>query len=97
MSRYKEGLTLIPAHMREGVIRYIDRGIPMGSFGNAVMANNFLEAFSRADLQNLHSMKGWAEFIYLYAPAGCHGSQERVDEWCKRGGLEGIAEKETSI
>lgn len=90
MSEYKDGLHLIPQHMRGGVTRYIDGGLPhMGSFLRAVMENNFLEAFARADEANTECMKGWAHFIYMYAPSDCHGSPEKVKAWIEHGGLAG--------
>ena len=90
MAEYKDGLHLLPEHMRDGVVRYIERGLPhMGSFLRAVMENNLTEAFGRADDVNAAAMKNWAVFVYSYAPSGCHGSPERVSDWIKRGGLLG--------
>lgn len=90
MSDYREGLSYLPAHMRDGVTRYIERGLPhMGSFLRAVMENNLTEAFGRADAENTAAMKNWAMFVHSYAPCGCHGSPENVEAWIERGGLQG--------
>lgn len=98
MREYKGGLHLLPEHMRGGVERYIERGLPhMGSFLRAVMENNLTEAFGRADDANTAAMKNWAIFVYSYAPAGCHGSPERVKDWIERGGLVGRVPVETEV
>lgn len=81
MANYKEGLHLIPEHMHGAVERYLEKGIPGGSFLTAVLANDLMGAFGRADLTNQQCMKGWAEFVYNYLPASSHGSYEIVEQW----------------
>lgn len=84
-----EGLHLVPQHMQGGIRRYLLNGIPPGGFLTAVLENNLMEAFGRADAVNRAAMFGWCQFIYGYAPAGCHGSPAKVSAWIESGGLVG--------
>lgn len=84
---WREGLHLVPVHMHDVVERWIEQGIPGGSFLTAVMENDFMQAVGRADYINLKYLEGWAEFLYNYAPSACHGSTEKVRAWALRGGL----------
>ncbi|WP_162947037.1 hypothetical protein [Ruegeria sp. EL01] len=80
----------LPAHMQDGFRLYIEKGIPMGSFGRAFLSNDLMGAFNRADETNRASMFDLCVWLHNRAPIGCHGSPERVDEWIQAGGLEGI-------
>lgn len=82
--------TRIPEHMRHGARLYVEQGVPPGSFLYAVLSNNLLEAFKRADDDNAAAMRDWAAFVYNDLPTLCHGSEDIVDQWIKRGGLEGV-------
>ena len=86
---YVDGLSKLPAHMVDSVIRYIDYGIPPGHFLTAVFSNQFVGAFHRADDTNIVYMKAWASFIYNDAPGNSHGSPSHVRDWIKSGGLVG--------
>lgn len=81
---------LLPTHMSEGVMRYIERGVPMGNFGTALLSNDFMGAHRRADVENLLAMHSWAIFLESYAPRGCYGSPSAVKSWCASGGLSGL-------
>ncbi len=81
---------LIPAHMHDAVVNYVMNGISGGSFLDAVLCNDFLNAAGRADAENTRALKNWAIFIYQFTPAFCHGSPEHVNEWCAVGGINGI-------
>ncbi len=80
-------LQMLPEHMQGAVYRYLDRGIPMGSFGTAIMSNQLVESFNRADEINLDGMRAWVEWLYVFCPAGARGSAEKVRDWCASGGL----------
>ncbi len=63
---------------------YVDRGVPMGHFLNAVFANDLFGAFGRADEFNKLFLEHYVRFIYNYCPMGCHGSYEKVQGWVNR-------------
>lgn len=91
-------LQILPDHMIEGMILYILKGIPPGSFMLAVLAGDLFEALRRADDVNVHALYNYGRFLISSAPIGCYGSEERVSEWIKDGGMQGLtqAHKETS-
>ncbi len=88
------GLAKLPAHMRDGVERYVMHGIQGGSFMTELFANRLVQAFGRADEENTDAMREWASWLYNDAPGGCWGSPMAVSEWIAAGGLMGICAKE---
>ena len=80
----------LPEHMRDGFRLYIEKGVPGGSFMTAVLSNDLRGAFGRADEINRARMFDTVAFLVNEAPIGCHGSPERVRDWIKAGGLQGI-------
>ena len=62
---------------------YVTKGWEPGSFVMAVLENNLMEAFGRADLGNRASLFEICDYIYNYIPSGAHGSPERVQAWMK--------------
>lgn len=85
----------LPKHMQGAARRYVEDGIEPGGFLTALLANDFMGAFGRADTENVAALKNWARWIYNEAPNGCHGSYECVTDWCKAGGLNGLARAST--
>lgn len=85
------GLETLPAHMRDSVERYVLYGVPGGSFLTELFANRLVQAFGRADDENIAAMRDWAAWLYNHAPRGCWGSHKAVAEWCEAGGLLGMA------
>ncbi len=74
---------LIPQHMHEGLVRYMAIGHRSnnGHFLRAVMNNDLMGAFGRADSANAVSMGDWATFLYNFAPRGCYGHPDAYDEF----------------
>lgn len=87
----------LPDHMQEATKRYIERGGQVGIFLTEVFSNRLVQAYSRADEMNQAFMKMWVSFLYNEAPRGCWGSPEAVEEWQRRGGLEGIQRERDRI
>jgi len=86
----------LPQHMRGGMQRYIEQGIPPGGFLAAILANDLVLAAMRADAINQHQLFDYAHFLYNQAPRDCWGCQEAIDEWIEQGGLKGIQAHERS-
>lgn len=80
----------LPEHMRDGFRRYIEDGIPGGSFMTAVLSNDLMGAFQRADDINRDHMFDTCAFLHNEAPRGCFGSPEHVKDWIRSGGLNGL-------
>jgi hypothetical protein len=80
---------LIPSYMREGVLMYIERGVPPGSFLQAVLKNDLWRAVDCADQTNIQIVHRYVLFFYNYAPSECWGSVDAYEAWIKRGGAKG--------
>lgn len=78
---------LIPIHCRADTKRYIEEGQLPGGFLQAVICNNLVEAFARADDINQQSLRDYANFLYNEAPASSWGSREAMEAWSFAGGL----------
>ena len=63
--------------------RYLNHGIMPGSFMTAVLENNLMEAFGRADICNEANMKNIVGYIYNHVPSNAWGSKEKVTEYLK--------------
>lgn len=79
----------IPEHMRGGVTRYVEQGIPPGHFLLAVFNNDLMEACARGDDQNVRLLGGYAKLLVNQCPGACWGNEENVKQWLLRGGIEG--------
>lgn len=92
MDKVIDGLDLLPDYMRSGMERYLLHGISPGGFLTAVLENNLVEAFARADMTNRPRLWDYAKFLHNYAPkipVPAWGSPEIVAKWIKAGGLNG--------
>lgn len=86
-------LEALPAHMRPGVLRYLNDGIIPGSFLKAVLENDLVGALGTADEDNRAIIWDYANMLYNAFPArgnGCWGSPEALEDWAAVGGLNGI-------
>ena len=79
----------IPLHMRESVEAYVLRGRPVGSFLTAVFEDKLVEAYARADQENIAAMRGWALLMYDKIPMPARG-RENVARWIEAGGQRGL-------
>ena len=83
----------LPEAMRGEMRRYIERGIPPGGFVTAVLENNLVKAYNRADQTNFDAMDKWAFFLHNEAPRGAWGSAPHVAAWIQKGGMKGGADE----
>lgn len=74
-------MSMLPTHMREGVRDYVLHGREPGGFLRAVLENDLVEAFARADSINSALMSEWATFLYNEMPYEAWGSPEKVEKW----------------
>ena len=75
------GRNLVPPHMWGGIERYYLRGIAPGDFLYAVLCNDLMGAYGRADDINSANMRNWVMFLYNFTPSGSSGSPENVKAW----------------
>ena len=72
---------LIPEHCRDGMKMYIEHGVIPGDFLQAVITNNLVEAFHRADDTNIAKLQDYAQFLYWEIPSNAWGSEENMIAW----------------
>ncbi len=68
----------LPEHMQEAARLYIEEGEMPGDFLKAVLCNNLVEAFGRADELNRLSLWHWAQWLYNDVPQDAWGSVEKM-------------------
>jgi hypothetical protein len=74
----------LPSHLRDGMRRYLEEGIPTGGFLRAVLENDLMGAVKRASPgTNLLALVDW---LLEHAPADAWGSVEAVSNWIQRPG-----------
>lgn len=75
----------VPEHMRDTVRLYVEQRIEPGSFMVALLSNDLIESFARADDINAKAMERWVVFLYSFMPQSLWGSREVVEEWLSGG------------
>lgn len=93
MSLYLEHLNMLPEHGREPMRLWIEHGLLPGSFLTAILENDLMGCYIRADHINTYRVKDYVTYLYNYSPSGCHGSLEEVLTWSKHGGLVGLTKQ----
>jgi hypothetical protein len=73
----------IPEYMHQGLLDYVRHGLAPGHFLWAVLSNDLMEAFGRADPNNRDAMQSYVMFLYNIMPGGSHGSDEKVMRWVR--------------
>ena len=80
---------LIPERMRDGIERYVLRGVPPGGFLRAVIRNDLFDAVGRADEENQTLLVNYCRFFDGWCPHQCWGSVEKYEAWIAQKGLSG--------
>ena len=80
---------LIPKHIRGAVRRYIEQGVIPGQFLQAVIRNDLIDSFARADDVNRDRLFDIVRFFYNEAPAECWRSEKKMIAWHQKGGING--------
>jgi hypothetical protein len=68
--------------MQEAARLYIEEGEMPGGFLVAVLCNDLVEAFGKADEVNRACLWDWCLWLYNEAPMPAWGSAEKVLTWC---------------
>jgi len=71
----------LPEYMRESARLYVEEHRLPGDFLQAVLCNDLVGAFGRADLTNRAAMGAWAQWLYNECPHAAWGSREKVEAW----------------
>jgi len=77
-----ESWQLVPWHLHEGIVRYLDQRIPMGSFLTAAFENDFAEAANRSGMGlTTFGLKGLGLFLLYHVPPAAWGTPAKVRSW----------------
>jgi len=79
-----EDVHAIPPTIRESLDRYANEGCPTGGFLKAVLANDLMQAFAKADMDSMEAMPAIVGYVYNSMPSNCHGSYDIVAAWVER-------------
>jgi len=72
---------MIPKRTLDEIGRYVEDRIPTGGFMKAVLENNLMESFGKADLENRWALFEIMSYLYSDVPMVAWGSPERVQIW----------------
>lgn len=68
----------------ESLDAYANKGIPTGSFLQAVLENDLFEALGRADTESRHILFDICAHIHNHLTPACWGSPVKVRHWLKQ-------------
>ena len=69
---------LCPRHIVETLSRYTQQGLETGGILKAVLSNDLLQTFLRADEDNMAALPHIMAYIYNELPGNSWGSPEKV-------------------
>lgn len=72
---------MIPQYTKNAIDKWVSKGIRPGSFVEAVLSNDLMGAFAKADDTNMYYMLDIIRYVYNEIPADCQGSKEKFKAW----------------
>ena len=72
---------LIPETMLDTLIEWAATARPVGGCAEAILCNDLMQAFQRADEFTTRAMPAIMSFVYNQLPARCCGSREHYETW----------------
>lgn len=72
---------LIEPRFKQSIDWYVEHKLPPGHFITAVLENDLMGAFGRADAQAIENIKHIICYCYNEIPSGCWGSKQKVKQW----------------
>lgn len=71
----------IPDRTIETINNYVEYKLTPGSFVEAVLCNNLIGSFSRADIYNRAALFEIVTYLSNEVPFECWGSREKYNNW----------------
>jgi hypothetical protein len=86
---------MLPEYMIEPAQDFVERGIEPDrrDFLYELLTNDLVGVFKFGDDVNLAALQTWVTWLWWEVPSAAWGSEQKVREWCARGGLDGSEEK----
>ncbi len=79
--RQQPNSELIEPRFKQSIDYYVQHGCQPGHFLTAVLENDLVGAFGRADYEAMENLKHIIAYCYNKIPSDCWGSKERVSQW----------------
>ena len=80
-----EHFSNVPYELRDGLWNYFAYGFEPGSFGMAVLCNDFINAACRAHPSlPANTFRDMAKWLLHHAPVDSWGNEEKVIAWCRK-------------
>ena len=74
----------LPEHLRDGMRRYVEKGVRPGHFLMAVLTNDLMAATARADEHSLAHLRDIVRWCWWELPPACWLSRDNVEKWIKK-------------
>ena len=71
----------MPENIKSTLDMYVEHGYEPGGFIMAVLSNDLMGAFAKADSECIANMHTIIKYVYNRTPNGCHGSTQNVYDW----------------
>ena len=81
----------IPALTMGAINRYVNEGLPPGSFVTAVLCNDLFNAIGTADEDNIVALPEIVRYVYNELPGGAWGNLNKMNAWMKKGGVNDLS------
>lgn len=78
---YVSGQHYIPSRMMPAIKRYVEEHRIPGDFLQAVICNDLVEAFAKADDENARNLRAFVSYFYNEVPSPCWGSKKKMRDW----------------
>ena len=84
----------IPEHTKIALTGYIEQGTPVGGFLHAILTNNLHGAVGSADSENIQALKDIVDWVYMYAPEACAGTDAKYLRWINEQPVRAVGPKD---
>lgn len=71
----------IPQLTLDSLTRYVEHGIPPGSFVTAVLCNDLVKAVGNADQDNMYALHKIVQYVYNELPSESWGNLNKMNAW----------------
>lgn len=80
------------------MVRTLDRYARYGEAIQSHFLRNLVKdslqgVMAHADQRTRSNLSGYTKLVYNRMPSGCWGSETKMEEWTRKGGLEGLEEE----
>lgn len=90
---YKVFGQALPANIYDALVDYTINHHEHGGFVMALLRNDLVDAINRADESSYRNLREIVQFMNMYMPASCWGSNEKVRAWIDEPKLKAVMKR----